>query len=204
VWKSYLVINWLIEWNDTIVVADTHLQNRKMNTWHEIIIWQVHTNFFTRNLEHIRARLGDKLQWTLKVPARGHMINQIDKECRTLTVIETASKFPVLDHVVWLNHSESGLTVLEDINIWKIRKKWGAGRLHRIFLSLHDISIAIILDHHDSLENKSRFDAYSRRYLCKLKVSNFWLESHFMQNRNFMDYSGRKKGVTTGKKGRHW
>jgi hypothetical protein len=31
-------------------------------SWHEIIIEQVHTNFFLRNLYHIRGQFGDKSQ----------------------------------------------------------------------------------------------------------------------------------------------
>jgi hypothetical protein len=82
-----------------------------------------------------------------------------------------------------------------------MRKKWSAGRLHRLFLFLHHIFIAIILDHHESLENQCRLDAYSARYLCKLKMSDFWAESNFMQQKNCMDYRGSKKGSTTGKGG---
>jgi hypothetical protein len=52
-----------------------------------------------------------------------------------------------------LNRSEPGLTVLEDvdIDIYKIQEKWDFGLLHRIFLSFHDVFIAIILGRHDSL-----------------------------------------------------
>jgi hypothetical protein len=45
------------------------------------------------------------------------MINDIDKECQTLALIETASKFTFRDNVVQLNRSESGLTALEDPDI---------------------------------------------------------------------------------------
>jgi hypothetical protein len=47
------------------------------------------------------------------------MIDDIDNECQTLALIETASKFTFTfwDNVVWLNRSESELTVLEDIDI---------------------------------------------------------------------------------------
>jgi hypothetical protein len=129
------------------------------------------------------------------------MINDIDKKYRTLALIETASKFTFWDNVVQLNRSESELTALEDLDISKIRKKWGAGRLHHIFLFLHDIFIVTILDHHKSLENQSRFDAYSPRYLCRLNMPVFWAESNFVQKRNFMRYRGRKKGSTTGQGG---
>jgi hypothetical protein len=53
----------------------------------------------------------------LKVPASEQMINDIDKKCRTLALIETASKFTFWDNVVQLNRSESELTALEDLDI---------------------------------------------------------------------------------------
>jgi hypothetical protein len=52
----------------------------------------------------------------LKVPASEQMIDDIDKECRTVTLIETVSQFTFSDNVVELNRSEPGLTVLEDID----------------------------------------------------------------------------------------
>jgi hypothetical protein len=132
------------------------------------------------NREHFRAQFGDELQWTLKIPVSEQMIDDIDKECRTLTWIETASKFIFYKHVVCLNLSKPGLAVLEDIKIWKIGKRWDSGRVHRIFHSFHDIIIAIILDHHESLQSRFWFDSYSPRYLCELKVSHFWPEFCFM------------------------
>jgi hypothetical protein len=65
------------------------------------------------------------------------------------------------------------LTVLEDIGIGKIREKWDSGRIHRTFLSLYDIFIAIIRAHPQFLQYRFRFDAYSPGYWCKLKVSDF-------------------------------
>jgi hypothetical protein len=53
----------------------------------------------------------------LKVPVSEQMTDDIRKECQTLALIETASKSTFWDNVVWLNRSESGLTVLEDIDI---------------------------------------------------------------------------------------
>jgi hypothetical protein len=41
----------------------------------------------------------------------------IHNECQTLSLIETASKFTFWDNAIWLNRSEPGLTVLEDIDI---------------------------------------------------------------------------------------
>jgi hypothetical protein len=41
----------------------------------------------------------------------------IDKECGTVTLIETARKFTSWNNVGWLNHSEPGLTVLEENEI---------------------------------------------------------------------------------------
>jgi hypothetical protein len=41
----------------------------------------------------------------------------LDKEFRTVTLIEIANKFRFLDNVVWLNLSEPGVTVLGDIDI---------------------------------------------------------------------------------------
>jgi hypothetical protein len=45
------------------------------------------------------------------------MIDDIDKGCRTRTLIHTASKFTFWNIFVWLNCSEPRLTALEDIDI---------------------------------------------------------------------------------------
>jgi hypothetical protein len=40
---------------------------------------------------------------------------------------------------------------IRDIFAWKNLKKWGVGRIHRIFLSFHPVSIAIISNHHETV-----------------------------------------------------
>jgi hypothetical protein len=52
-----------------------------------------------------------------------------------------------------------------------------------VYFSFHDIFLATTLDHHKSLSNKSRFDAYSPRYLRKLTLSDSWPENDSMQKR---------------------
>jgi hypothetical protein len=41
----------------------------------------------------------------------------IDKECRTLILIETATEFTICDNVVWFNRSGPWWTVLEGIDV---------------------------------------------------------------------------------------
>jgi hypothetical protein len=45
------------------------------------------------------------------------MIDDIDNECGTVALIKTASEFTFWDNVVWLNRSQPGLTILEDIGV---------------------------------------------------------------------------------------
>jgi hypothetical protein len=110
------------------------------------------------------------------------MIDDIDTPYQILTLIEISGKFAFWDNAIWLNRSEPGLTGLEDIDILQIRQQWESDRFHCLFVSFHDIVIAIILDHPDSLSHIPRFDARSPRYFGKLKVSDFWSESISQQD----------------------
>jgi hypothetical protein len=79
-------------------------------------------------------------------------------------------------------------TGARDILGLKYLKKWGCGRIHRVFLSLHRISIVIIFNHYESLFDRSRFDGDLPRYFCESKVLD--LMGRFNENpkSNFMRF----------------
>jgi hypothetical protein len=77
-------------------------------------------------------------------------------------------------------------TGARDSSIWRKLKKWGYGRIHRVFLSLHRISIVIIFNHYEYLFDGPRFDGDSPRYFCGSKVSDIRGRFNHKQKSNFM------------------